>query len=403
MARIPDSELERLKREVSLLDLVRASGIVLKRHGADWIGRCPFHRDTNPSLVITPGKNLWHCLGACQAGGSVIDWVMRTQGVNFRRAVDELRKTLPGGSGPDLLLDAALDDVALLRAVIGYYHQTLLTSPEAITYLDKRGLNHRAAIEHFRLGYANRTLAYQLPEGKPGRLLRERLQGLGIFRASGHEHLNGSLVVPVFDVAGRVVGCYGRKLRDDLREGTPLHLYLPGPHRGVWNAAGLEGAKEVILCEALLDALTFWCAGYRHVTASYGVNGFTTEHLELFQRLRIERVLIAYDRDDAGERAAEQLAGKLTDAGLRCYRVLFPRGLDANAYALANPPAEKSLGLVLRHAVFVGQGAAPMASQAVAATTAAKETAAASSLAAAPTAAPTASPEPPAPPPEVPV
>ena len=81
-------------------------------------------------------------------------------------------------------------------------------------------------------------------------------------RASGHEHLNGSLVVPVFDDQGDVVECYGRKLRDDLREGTPLHLYLPGPHRGVWNSQGLQGAKEIILCEALLDALTLWVAGF---------------------------------------------------------------------------------------------------------------------------------------------
>jgi len=398
VARIPDGELERIKREVSLLELVRASGIALKRHGADWIGLCPFHGDTNPSLVITPAKNLWHCLGACQAGGSVIDWVMRREGLSFRRAVDQLRKTLPGGSEPSLVLDPGLDDAALLRAVIGFYHQTLLTSPEAIAYLDKRGLNHREAIEHFRLGYANRTLAYQLPEGKPGRVLRERLQRLGIFRASGHEHLNGSLVVPVFDEQDHVVGCYGRKLRDDLREGTPVHLYLPGPHRGVWNAAGIESTKEVILCEAL-DALSFWCAGYRHVTASYGINGFTAEHLELFQRLHVERILIAYDRDDAGERAAEPLAAKLTAAGLRCYRVLFPRGLDANAYALEHPPAAKSLGLALRHAVFVGQGAGPAPAE----TGAAKETAATSSLAASSPSTPAASPEPPPPPSDVPV
>jgi len=389
MARIPDSELDRIKREVSLLDLVRGAGVELKRHGADWIGLCPFHRDTNPSLVITPAKNLWHCLGACQAGGSVIDWVMRREGLSFRHAVEQLQKALPGGRGPSTLLDPGLDDAALLRAVITYYHETLLASPAAIAYLDKRGLNHREAIERFRLGYANRTLTYQLPDGKAGRVLRERLERLGIVRASGHEHLNGSLVVPVFDEAGHVVEAYGRKLRDDLREGTPLHLYLPGPHRGVWNAAGLQGTREVILCEALLDALTFWVAGFPHVTASYGVNAFTAEHLDVLKRCGAERVLIAYDRDDAGERAAERLAAQLTGAGLRCYRVQFPQGLDANAYAVKNPPAAESLGRLLRHAVFVGQGPAAATREA------------ASSLAAAAPAA--ASPEPPPPAPAVPL
>src|SRR6266545_2249653 len=91
MARIPEEELERLKREVSVARLAAARGIALTRHGADLIGRCPFHDDHEPSLVITPAKNLWHCLGACRRGGSVIDWVMQAEGVSFRHAVELLR------------------------------------------------------------------------------------------------------------------------------------------------------------------------------------------------------------------------------------------------------------------------------------------------------------------------
>src|SRR5262245_63141255 len=95
MARIPNVEVERLKDEVSLQRLVEARGIELRRQGADLIGRCPFHEDRTPSLVVSPGKNLWHCLGACQAGGSVIDWVMKAQAVSFRHAVELLREDLP--------------------------------------------------------------------------------------------------------------------------------------------------------------------------------------------------------------------------------------------------------------------------------------------------------------------
>jgi hypothetical protein len=87
MARIPDADIERLKQEVSLQRLVEAQGIELKRHGADLLGLCPFHDDHEPSLQVSPKKNLWHCLGACQKGGSVIDWVMRSRGVSFRHAV----------------------------------------------------------------------------------------------------------------------------------------------------------------------------------------------------------------------------------------------------------------------------------------------------------------------------
>ncbi len=91
MARIPDSEIERLKQEISIQRLAESSGIVLKRHGADLIGLCPFHDDHEPSLVISPKNNLWHCLGACQTGGSVIDWVMKAEGISFRHAVELLQ------------------------------------------------------------------------------------------------------------------------------------------------------------------------------------------------------------------------------------------------------------------------------------------------------------------------
>ena len=81
------------------------------------------------------------------------------------------------------------------------------------------------------------------------------MQQLGIFRESGHEHFNGSLIIPVFNASGDVVEMYGRKITPNLREGTPLHLYLPGAHAGVWNEEALIASKEIILCEALIDAL----------------------------------------------------------------------------------------------------------------------------------------------------
>ena len=121
----------------------------------------------------------------------------------------------------------------------------------------------------FRLGYANRTLGYRLPSSdrREGAVLRGRLQALGVIRDSGHEHFRGSLVVPVIN-AGEVTEIYGRKVRDDLRQGTPKHLYLPGPHRGVWNVDAFAVSDELIVCESLIDALSLWCWGFRHVTAA---------------------------------------------------------------------------------------------------------------------------------------
>ena len=367
MARIPESELERLKTEVDLAELVRSAGVELKARGKDLVGLCPFHEDSEPSLVVTPGKNLWHCLG-CDAGGSVIDWVMRSEGVSFREAVARLEGDVvtgagvwgPGsgekpakgrtarGSSPPVMVGAS--DAEALWQVVEYYHGALLESPEAMGYLKRRGIDDPEAVERFRLGYANRTLGLRLPRKNTalGRQLREQLKRLGVFREStGREHLNGCLVIPVFDGQGRVAELYGRRLDHHAQVG---HLYLPGPHRGVWNLDAFRASKEIILCESLIDALTFWCHGYRHVTASYGTNGFTREHLEAVKAYGVERVLIAYDRDDAGERAAKALSEKLAAEGIASFRVLFPKGMDANEYALKVKPAAQSLAVLLRSA-----------------------------------------------------
>ncbi|MBT4512382.1 MAG: DNA primase, partial [Chloroflexi bacterium] len=91
MPRIAAAELESLKKDIDLAALVRAKGVELKPHGKDLLGLCPFHDDKEPSLVVTPSKTLWHCLGACQTGGDVIQWVQQAEGISFRHAVELLR------------------------------------------------------------------------------------------------------------------------------------------------------------------------------------------------------------------------------------------------------------------------------------------------------------------------
>jgi len=371
MARIPEHEVERLKREVSVQRLAEARGIKLHRHGADLLGLCPFHDDRNPSLVITPAKNLWHCLGACNMGGTAIDWVMKANGVSFRHAVELLREDyFPLAAAPIQPVKQSTvpklpppvareaDDRALLLQVVDYYSRTLKQSPEALKYLASRGLQSSEIVDRFKLGFANRTLGYGLEEKNrvAGAEMRGRLQRLGILRESGHEHFNGSVVVPVFNASGEVVEMYGRKITARLREGTPLHLYLPGEHQGVWNEEALIASKEIILCEALIDALTFWVAGHRNVTASYGVNGFTADHRAAFAQHGTERIYIAYDRDEAGDKAAAKLAEELIEMGIECFRVEFPKGMDANAYALKVTPAAKSLGVLINRATWLGKG-----------------------------------------------
>lgn len=145
--------------------------MTLRRTGADVTGCCPFHEDDSPSLVISPEKNLWHCLGACQAGGSVIDWVMRAEGVSFRHAVELLRDGMPGAAPKRSTVrklaspvDRTAADHELLGQVVGYYHRVLRESPDALGYLARRKIGHPEAVEEFRLGYADRTLGLRLPD-----------------------------------------------------------------------------------------------------------------------------------------------------------------------------------------------------------------------------------------------
>lgn len=375
MARVSDVELERLKRTVSVRRLAEAKGVSLKKSGDDnLLGHCPFHDDKTPSFVVSKKKNLWHCLGACKAGGSVIDFVMKAEGVTFRHAVELLREgaDLSGPVGPRIAtvpklaapVDASADDATLMLQVRDYYARTLATAPEALAYLESRGLKHEGLIEHFKLGFSNRTLGLRLPDTNrlAGATVRRRLQALGVIRESGHEHLVGSLVVPIHDEAGAVVGMYGRKVTKGLRPGTPDHLYLSGAHRAAFNSAALAGQSMAIVCEAIIDAMSFWVAGHRNVIAAYGVEGFTPHHLAALKQHGVREVLLAYDRDDAGDAAAEALAKSLSAEGFGCYRVLFPRGMDANEFACAVKPAERSLGAALRAATWLGGGAAPRVS-----------------------------------------
>lgn len=212
----------------------------------------------------------------------------------------------------------------------------------------------------FRLGFANRTLPYRLPpvKSRAGEKIRSRLKAAGILRESGHEHFTGSLVVPVIDLNGQIREMYGRKITADLRKGTPLHMYLPGAHGGVWNEQALLGSKTVILCESLIDAMSFWVAGHRNVTAAYGVNGVTDEMRQAFRAHGVRQVLIAFDNDPAGNEAAVKLASSLAADGIAPFRVVFPSGMDASDYLCQVAEPEAAFQILLDGAVVMGDAAA---------------------------------------------
>ena len=365
MPMIPEDEIERIKRETDLAAVVRSRGVALKPQGSDLLGLCPFHKDENPSLHVTPAKRLWRCV-SCQATGNVIQFVQRFDGVSFRHAYELLKNGAAFTGAPSCQpvkkatvpklpppVTADADDQAALRQVLDYYHERLKENPDALAYLKKRGIAAEA-ITTFKLGFVDRTLGLRLPHNnrKEGAALRERLTRLGILRDTGHEHLRGRIVFPVTAETGEIGTVYGRAIDDGGKHDR--HLFLPGPQRGIFNASALR-SSEVILTEGIIDALTFWGAGFRNVTTGYSAKALPDELLDALLKAKTSRVFIAFDRDKAGDEGAAAVAAQLAAHGIDCLRVLFPHGQDANSYALAVTPPDKSLGLLLRSALPMGE------------------------------------------------
>lgn len=145
MARIPEAELQHLKAAVPLVAVVKQQGRQMFKKGRDFTVLCPFHDEKTPSMVISPAKNLYHCFG-CDAGGSVLDWVMHTEKLSLRKAVERLRGELGDNPAvtplvtkdePEVFTEDEAGRQLLLNRVVAFYHHTLLNAPEAVEYLEK--------------------------------------------------------------------------------------------------------------------------------------------------------------------------------------------------------------------------------------------------------------------------
>ncbi|WP_039941050.1 CHC2 zinc finger domain-containing protein [Leptospira alexanderi] len=363
MAFIPKEEITQLKTETDLLALVRSYGIELKNHGTNWVGQCPFHADKTPSFIVTPVKNLWHCMGACKTGGSVIDFVMKREGLGFHEAVEVLRKFKPrlnvemrGESLTPVALDKVLGrkiptterlssaERDLIFQALEYYRTTLRENMSALSYLQTRKVGSEESISKFGIGYSDGSLGKILPsrQSNVGRRAREVLKEFGFFAESGQEYFKVRIVFPIFTQGRELCGMYGR--RSVLsRTIVPNHLYLPGKHLGIWNEEDAFRKSELVLCESIFDALTFWENGIRNVTCSYGIEGFTEVIQERILEKQIKKIYIAYDADAAGDKGAASVYQKLKDKGIEIYRVLLPLGMDVNEVAVRSEEVQDTL------------------------------------------------------------
>jgi DNA primase catalytic core len=380
MARISEERLQKIKDETDIIALIESYGTKLKQRGSsdEFKGLCPIHDDHDPSLGVNRKKREWNCLGACRCGGDVIQWVMHADKVSFREAVDLLENGLTGSSGgckhttqPRLPcpLDSSQSDGQLLQQVANFYQSRLEVNIDAQEYLTKRGIGSAEAVKTFGIGFCDRSLGLRIPHSrvKAGDELRTKLTELGVLRSTGHEHLRGCVTFPVTDASG-VTQIYGRRIQKaEVRQDgkrtisqEASKLWLSRPIDGLWNEAALQACDEIIICESIIDALSFWCAGYRNVTTTFSSSFFPEQLKQALMRYNIKRVLLAYDNDEAGHKAVQRDTVTLTDLGLELFQIRFPKGIDANDYALARPNdagwAHDALGLVIRNADWLGKG-----------------------------------------------
>ncbi len=330
-------DLATLKSLAPIESVIRSRGIALMRRGSSLVGLCPFHDDTHPSLSVTPERGLFHCF-ACGAGGDVIRFVERLDGVTFPEAL----RILAGHTGYTAMnaekpeereqqRSIPLDPGAQkeLRNVLTCYRRTLQRTPEALEYLESRGLMHPDLIEKFHVGYADGSLLDLIPAppSREGRYLRDQFTACGILRHKNnqyHEHMRGRIVVPFIDETGLIHQMYGRRI---TRTGSsPAHLYLPFQKSSCVFHAEAFTAETLIVCEGVLDALSFFCAGMPHVTCTTSAGDIPTGFLDAIDKGNVRRVLIAFDADEAGDAGAVRLAGLLKERGIETARVQFKRG-----------------------------------------------------------------------------
>ena len=346
---IEREQIEAIKNGVDLVGLIRSRGVVLKKNGKGYKGICPFHKDDDPSLSVNPDKNLWQCFG-CNTGGDIIEFVRLFDQVDFKTAVQKLKTYLPGSEDRKAVKEKEKQEekkltpahIKLLQRVIDFYHTAFCEDPRGMEYLGTRGITEKQIFSDYTIGFASGTLLNVLPDDGE---IKKQLQELGILNDKGTEHFYGCVTFPLYDLAGNPFSLYGRRI-PDMGSGAD-HLYLPGPRRGIFNAQVATTHSQIILTEAILDAVTLINDGIRNTIPCYGVNGLTADHISLFKQHSPKVIKICFDGDESGKQGCQNIAAKLKDEGFCTSTVTLPQGQDINDFFLLTADANEQFKALL--------------------------------------------------------
>ena len=299
--------VDALKQQISLLDYLQTQDWrpVRRISRGRVMGLCPLHLDHMPSFLVDPDKNLFYCYG-CGRGGDVIRFVELYHDVRFSEAMALLRRLSGLGS--------------LLKDVSSFYQVQLHRHPEAVQYLQQRGIHQPQVIDELEIGYAPgrclchwlMTLGYSLLD----------LQQAGLVTAAGHDAYSHRVVFPL------EANLYGRSIGDAV-----AHRFLPGGKGGLYGWERVNRCQEIILVEGLFDLAVLWQAGFRNVTCALGCYLNARQFRQLCDGAP-RTVYLTFDSDanGTGQQAAQRLSRHLLEQGVTALPVELPGGHDPNSF-----------------------------------------------------------------------
>jgi DNA primase, catalytic core len=339
MARIPDRLVQEILDKTDIVSVV-SDHVRLTKKGSRWTGLCPFHNEKSPSFSVDQDKGLFYCFG-CQKGGSAVQFLMELDKLSFPEAIEELAKR----AGVRLEVEEAPSEeekdkkalYELYERLRGTFHWFLNDHPSgqaARERLRQRGLPD-AIVEEFALGYAplDRRWLFQFLLGKGYTAPFLHRSGLFVGQSKDYPIFSDRLMFPISDSKGRVIAFGGRLLQGE----GPKYINSPDTplFRKHDNLFALDKALPTIkqegtaiICEGYMDALSFHAAGVTNAVAPLGT-AFTPNQARLLKRWS-DKVLLCFDSDEAGRKAAERGCAIAAAAGLDPLVISLPGGKDAS-------------------------------------------------------------------------
>jgi len=348
---ISEDVINQVRDRVDIAEVV-GYHVSLTRAGQNLKGLCPFHQEKSPSFTVSPSRQIFHCFG-CGAGGNVFTFLMRITGANFPETVRELGQKLgivvPDSEpsiGPQAAQASRLEP--LNRAVTVWFQQNLrdgVTGALAQNYLASRGIE-AGTIERFEIGCAPDEWDGLIKALSKQGFAQNDLTTAGLTvareQASGsYDRFRARVMFPITDLRKRVVGFGGRI----LGEGTPKYLNSPDTplFKKGHTLYALDLAREsvarlktVIVVEGYFDAVALHQAGLTHAVATLGT-ALTAEHIQVLRRFA-SKVVLLFDPDQAGVRAALRGLDLFVNSGIGVKVVTLPVGEDPDTYVRKEGP-----------------------------------------------------------------